>query len=159
MMGRQGLNRPSSGRWIGAGLGSRSHLLHWRLGIHRKTLPDPLLIRVSIALVWLYEGLWCKLLGRAPHQKSVVGSVPFFEARFAHFFLMTIGAVECAFGVWTLAGWQLWWAALAQTAFLATLNAGGILWARRIIHDPAGMVVKNFVFVILMWVAAAQPSP
>ena len=25
--------------------------------------PDPKLIRAPIALVWLYEGLWCKLLG------------------------------------------------------------------------------------------------
>jgi uncharacterized membrane protein YphA (DoxX/SURF4 family) len=119
-------------------------------------LPDPLLIRISIALVWLYEGLWCKILGRMPHQQSVVESVPLFGPKFAHLFLLAIGVVECGFGIWVLTGWRLWWAALTQTAFLLSLNTGGILWARHIIHDPAGMLVKNFVFVILMWVAAAQ---
>ena len=34
-------------------------------------MPDPPLIRAAIALVWLYEGLWRKVLGRAPHQESV----------------------------------------------------------------------------------------
>ena len=31
-----------------------------------------------------------------------------------------------------------------------------MLWARRIIPDPAGMIVKNFAFLVLAWVVAAQ---
>ena len=38
------------------------------------------------------------------------------------------------------------------------MNAGGLLWARRIIPDPGGMLVKNFAFLVLAWVAAAQGS-
>ncbi len=38
-------------------------------------LPPLMLLRVSVAAVWLYEGLWCKLLSRAPSQKNVVGAV------------------------------------------------------------------------------------
>jgi uncharacterized membrane protein YphA (DoxX/SURF4 family) len=119
-------------------------------------MPDPILIRVAIALVWLYEGFWCKILGRLPQQESVVEAVPFFNSQLAHLFLMSLGVLECALGLWVLAGWQLWWAALFQTALLVCLNSAGLYWARREIHDPPGMVVKNFVFVVLMWVAAAQ---
>ena len=36
------------------------------------------------------------------------------------------------------------------------MNSGGLLWARRIIPDPAGMIVKNFAFLVLAWVVAAQ---
>jgi hypothetical protein len=36
------------------------------------------------------------------------------------------------------------------------LLACSVTTGRHLIHDPAGMVVKNFVFVILMWVAAGQ---
>ena len=34
------------------------------------------LIRASVAAVWLYEGLWCKLLGGARSQVDVVTAVP-----------------------------------------------------------------------------------
>jgi hypothetical protein len=37
---------------------------------------------------------------------------------------------------------------------LVALNANGIAWSRHLIHDPAGMVVKNFAFLVLAWVAA-----
>ena len=42
-----------------------------------QTRPDPKLIRASIALVWLYEGLWCKLLGGVPRHADVIAAAPF----------------------------------------------------------------------------------
>jgi uncharacterized membrane protein YphA (DoxX/SURF4 family) len=117
-------------------------------------MPPLLLIRIAIALVWFYEGLWCKLLGRVPNQESIVREVPFLGPPIARSFLMGLGVLECVLGIWTFAGNQLWWAAFVQTTLLIGMNACGLLWARRRIHDPAGMLVKNFVFVILIWVAA-----
>jgi uncharacterized membrane protein YphA (DoxX/SURF4 family) len=119
-------------------------------------MPPLLLIRVAIALVWIYEGLWCKILGRAPGQESIASDIPFVGAHQAHRFLILLGIVECAFGVWTLSGWRPWLAALVQTVVLVAMNTCGILWARSRIHDPAGMVLKNFVLVILTWVAAGM---
>jgi hypothetical protein len=34
----------------------------------------------------------------------------------------------------------------------------GLVWARHIIHDPAGMVVKNAAFLVLVWVCGALPG-
>jgi uncharacterized membrane protein YphA (DoxX/SURF4 family) len=118
-------------------------------------MPPLILIRFAIAAVWLYEGLWCKLLGRS-QQNEVVESVPFFGERLADVFLKALGVVECGLALWVLSGWQPFLAALAQTVLLVTLNTNGIIFARRMIHDPVGMVIKNFAFVVLMWVAAAQ---
>ena len=42
-----------------------------------RPMPDPKLIRVSIALVWLYQGLRCKLLGGVPQHEAVVAAAPF----------------------------------------------------------------------------------
>ena len=69
-----------------------------------------------------------------------------------------LGVVECALAVWVLSGWQPLLAAAVQTALLVTMNGGGLLWARTIIPDPAGMVVKNFAFLVLAWVVAAQAA-
>jgi hypothetical protein len=113
-------------------------------------------MQAAVALVWLYEGLWCKLLGGIPLQADVVEAVPFFSRGAAAWILRFLGIIECVLAVWVLSGWQPFLAAAAQTALLVTMNSGGLLWARAIIPDPAGMVVKNFAFIVLAWVAAAQ---
>ena len=46
--------------------------------------------------------------------------------------------------------------AIVQMALLVALNTNGLIWARHIIHDPGGMVVKNVSFLLLAWVAAAM---
>jgi DoxX-like protein len=117
-------------------------------------MPPLMLIQIAIAAVWLYEGLWCKILGREPNQVRVVQAVPFLGPGFATSFLKLLGAVECALGVWVLSGLWPVAAAVVQTGLLVAMNTNGLLFARHLIHDPPGMVVKNFVFVVLMWVAA-----
>jgi DoxX-like family len=121
-------------------------------------MPPPWLVRCAIALLWLYEGLWCKVLGRRPNQERIVEAVPFLGPALAPSILRALGLVECALAIWVLSGWEPVWAAAAQTALLVGMNANGLLFARHLIHDPGEMVVKNAVFVVLIWVAAAQGS-
>jgi uncharacterized membrane protein YphA (DoxX/SURF4 family) len=119
-------------------------------------LPPLLLVRSAVAAVWLYEGLWCKVLGREPHQVQVVEAVPRLGPIVGKRFLLALGVVETALGVWVMSGLTPGLCAVVQTALLVGLNANGLLWARHIIHDPAGMVVKNVSFLLLAWVAAAM---
>jgi hypothetical protein len=121
-------------------------------------LPPFWLIRVAVAAVWLYEGLWCKLLRGQPHELKVVAAVPYFGPRIGAFFLQVLGAVEVALGIWTLTAVAPLPCAVAQTSLLIALNASGLLWARHIIHDPGGMVVKNAAFLVLVWVMASLPG-
>ncbi len=117
------------------------------------------LIRTSIALVWLYQGLWCKVLGGSPHHQAVIAAVPFIGAAASHVVLIVLGLIECGVAAWVLSGRQLRKAAMAQTALLVAMNAGGIIWSWRLLPDPAGMVLQNFAFVLLIWVAAeVQPD-
>ena len=120
--------------------------------------PPLIIIRASIAAVWLYEGLWCKILGRVHSQVEVVTAVPRLGLRFGWPFLKALGIVEVALAVWVMAGISPGMCAIMQTALLVVLNANGLLWARRIIHEPAGMVVKNIAFLVLVWVCGALPG-
>jgi DoxX-like family len=117
--------------------------------------PPAWLIRSAVGGVWLYEGLWCKLLGRGPGQLEVVEAVPLLGARWASRFLLLLGSVELALALWVLSGWLAGVCAIAQTVLLVSLNSGGLLWSRHRIHDPGGMVFKNFAFLVLAWVGAA----
>jgi hypothetical protein len=125
------------------------------LNIH---LPPIWLIRLSIAAVWLYEGLWCKLLRGEPRQFEVVRAVPRFGPKFGAPFLYALGLAEVGLAAWAVSGIAPFPCALAQTLLLVALNANGLIWARRIIHDPGGMVVKNFAFLVLVWVSAGLPG-
>ncbi|HVW22111.1 MAG TPA: DoxX-like family protein [Opitutaceae bacterium] len=121
-------------------------------------MPPLPLIRLAVALVWLYEGFWCKVLGRAPHQEGIVKAVPSLGGAGGGKFLVLLGYAETALGAWILAGWQPTAAALVQTVTLVAMNAVGLTYARQLIHDPPGMVLKNFALLVLAWVAAA-PRP
>ena len=120
------------------------------------SLPPLLVVRGAVAAVWLYEGLWCKVLGREAHQVEVVEAVPKLGPLVGRRFLLLLGLVESALAVWVMSGVTPGLCAIAQTALLVLLNANGLLWARHIIHDPGGMVVKNVSFLLLAWVAAAM---
>jgi len=118
--------------------------------------PSPIVIRAAVAAVWLYEGVWCKLLDRAPLQLRVVTAVPRLGPAFGPLFLKALGMIETLLAVWVLSGRAPGTCAIAQTVVLAGLNLNGLMWARHIIHEPAGMVVKNAAFLVLAWVCGAM---
>jgi uncharacterized membrane protein YphA (DoxX/SURF4 family) len=120
-------------------------------------LPPLWLIHVAVAAVWFYEGVWCKLLKRQPHQLRVVEAMPHYGTRIGKELLKLLGVFEALLGIWVLTGIAPIVCALVQTLLLVTLNSCGLLWARQLIEDPAGMVVKNFAFLVLVWVSASFP--
>jgi uncharacterized membrane protein YphA (DoxX/SURF4 family) len=120
--------------------------------------PAWVLVRAAVAAVWLYEGLWCKLLRGQPHELEVVRAVPGLGTRFGDRVLRSIGLGETGLAIWVILGVAAVECALVQTVLLVSMNAAGLRWARRIIADPAGMIVKNFAFLTLAWVAATRAA-
>jgi uncharacterized membrane protein YphA (DoxX/SURF4 family) len=121
-------------------------------------MPPFWLIRGVVALVWLYEGLWCKLFRGKPGEFEVVKAVPLYGPRFGVPFLMILGVTEVAIAAWVLSGAGAFFCAIVQTLLLVSLNISGLIWSRHLIDDPGGMVIKNFAFLVLAWVAAG-PVP
>lgn len=107
-----------------------------------------------MALVWLYQGLWQKLLFAAPHQVEVVNSALSLTYGSARTALAIIGAVEVSLAVWVLSGTRARLAALVQTALLVGMNGIGLIWGRAHIADPAGMTANNLAFLALVWCVA-----
>jgi hypothetical protein len=104
-------------------------------------------------MVWLHQGLWCKVLDRSAHQAAIMEASPLWNPRVVSF---GIGGLECAIAVWVLSGLHLRRAAVAQTVLLAGMNAAGLVWAAKLIPDPAGMLLQNAAFLTLAWVVAAK---
>jgi uncharacterized membrane protein YphA (DoxX/SURF4 family) len=112
------------------------------------------LARVVIALVWLYEGLWCKLLSGCPSHAAIVRSLPPPFAHFAGVLLIAVGAVEVALASWILSGWKARIAFWAQALLLVLMNSGGLIWGRAAIADPVSLVIHNAVLLALAWTIA-----
>ena len=114
--------------------------------------------RLAVALVWLYQGLWCKLLGRCPGHQAIVQAVPGLTGRAGEIVLAGLGTIEVGLAVWVLSGWRPRLAAMAQTLLLVGMNGGGLLWGREHIADPGAMITQNLAFLTLAWVVAGRTA-
>jgi hypothetical protein len=112
----------------------------------------------AVAGVWLYHGLWCKLLGQCPEQLDVVAAVPWLRGKLAKPILLGIGVIETVLAVWVVSGRRPRSAAALGTALVAGMNAGGLTFGRRHIPAPKTMIAENAGFVALAWLAAEEDA-
>ena len=112
----------------------------------------------AVAGVWLYHGLWCKLLGGCPEQADIVAAVPGLRGERAKAVLLGIGALETALAFWVLTGRRPRGAAAIGTALVAGMNAGGLTFGRRHIPAPKRLVAENLTFLALAWLAAEEDA-
>jgi hypothetical protein len=111
---------------------------------------------MAVALVWLYQGLWHKLVAVDARHLEIVAAAPTFVApRLA---LGIIGAWETLLGLAVLFRWRPRPYAWLQIGTLIGMNSAGILFAGDKIPDIGGMLSMNLVFVLCIWgLAHAAP--
>ncbi len=104
-------------------------------------------IRCAVAAVWIYEGLWLKVVHPSPHELAVVESIRFGSLSPSQLLLL-IGCGETALGLGVLSGRQDRFLAWFQGAILVLMNALGILLGGTAIADPFGLVIHNLPFLL-----------
>ncbi|MFD7812742.1 DoxX-like family protein [Streptomyces sp. NPDC059785] len=116
--------------------------------------------RWAVALVWFYEGFWCKIWPGRTDQRAIVDGVPFLPDWALTAALVLIGSAEVLIGLWVLAGRRARSAAIVQTALVAVFNAGGLLFSPGRIEEPGRLLTQNLVFIVLIWtVSGTSPRP
>ena len=113
---------------------------------------------MAIAGVWLYHGVWNKLLAPAGRHAEIVASGPALLEISPRVMLVAIGTLETLLALWVLARLQPRWCAIVQTLLLVGMNVSGLVWARHQIADPGAMIVQNIAFLTLVWSLALAPS-
>ena len=109
-----------------------------------------------MAGVWLYHGLWCKVLGRCEEQLRVLEDLPGMPRRGARPALVALGLAEIGLAAWVISGRRARDAAAAETALLALMNGGGLAFSRRHIPAPKALLAENLAFLAAVWWAAAS---
>lgn len=78
------------------------------------------LTRLFIALVWLANGLLCKVLNLVPRHQQIVGQI--LGDAYSRELTIAIGLFEIAMFVWVLSGIWPRWCAMVQIVIVVTMN-------------------------------------
>jgi hypothetical protein len=105
--------------------------------------------KLLIAAVWIFHGLYSKLLRAIPRQEAIVAKV--LGPRVAPLATTLIGMGEVVLGVWVLSGWAKVPCAGVQTAALVSMNALEILLAKDLLISATGMLLLNAGLLALVW--------
>jgi hypothetical protein len=75
---------------------------------------------VAIALVWLVNGFYCKLLHFVPRHQQIVSRI--LGEAYSEVLTRVIGGLEILMAVWILSGIKSRWCALTQASIVALMN-------------------------------------
>lgn len=110
--------------------------------------------RLVLAVVWVHQGLWAKILDGDPSHREIVGRLPGMNPDSARVVTAGIGALEVCMAAWVLSGRRPRMCAAAQTALMASFNAGTLTFARASVESPARLLARNTGLAALAWLAA-----
>src|SRR5579871_1102705 len=101
--------------------------------------------QIGIGSVWIFHGLYSKVLNGIPRHRLIVGKILGIER--AGIATKTIGLLELLLGVWAITGWLPVWCAAVQTLALIAMNSLEIILARELLISAIGMVILNLAFL------------
>ena len=78
-------------------------------------------LRYLIALVWLVNGLFCKVLMLVPRHAAIVARI--LGPTYANPLTRLIGLAEIGMALWVMSEIKSRWCALAQIALILSMNA------------------------------------
>lgn len=115
-------------------------------------------VRCTIALIWLYEGLWLKVIAQDAHELSIVRQFSNTPDG-ARLLMLGIGCAETLLALGVLSGW--YWRALSwfQITILPVMNLVGIFFGGGTIAKPAGLIIHNLpLFLCMALIALYGPG-
>jgi len=115
-----------------------------------------ILSQIVIGSVWLFHGLYSKILNGIPRHQLIVGRI--LGERFAGFATKVIGCLEILLGLWSFTGLAPVECAAVQTLTIVGMNTLEIILARELLISAIGMVILNLSFLAVIWNWALQAA-
>ncbi|MGI4863218.1 MAG: DoxX-like family protein [Janthinobacterium lividum] len=102
-----------------------------------------------IALVWLANGLLCKVLGLVPRHAAIVSRI--LGPAHAGVLTRLIGVAEIGMAIWVLSGVQRRWCVLAQISLVAAMNTLEYLLAPDLLLWGRANALFAGLFILLLY--------
>jgi len=113
-----------------------------------------LALRILIGSVWVFHGLYSKLLDGIPRHRMIVARVLGEEVSGAA--IVAVGVCEILLGVWVFTHRLPRTCAAVQTLAIVAMNALEISRAPDLLISAPGMVALNLAFLSLGWYNATR---
>ena len=117
--------------------------------------PFHLALRILVGSVWVFHGLYSKLLDGIPRHRLIVARV--LGDEIAAVATVGIGVLEILLGVWAFTHRLPRACAGVQTAAIVTMNSLEIARAPDLLISAPGMLLLNAAFLSLGWYSATRP--
>ena len=78
------------------------------------------LLAYLIAMLWVGNGLFCKVLNLVPRHQEIVARI--LGEEYAHVFTLLIGVLEILMAIWILSGFKSRLNAIMQILIVAAMN-------------------------------------
>ena len=85
-----------------------------------KTFKSHKIATLLISVVWLINGLLCKILNFAPRHQEIVGRI--LNEEYSREIIFTIGALEVLMTIWILSGFKSRLNSITQITIVITMN-------------------------------------
>lgn len=104
---------------------------------------------IVISLVWLINGLYCKILGMVPRHEQIVASI--LGATHAHTFTICIGIAEVITAIWVLSRRWLKLCTYSQMMVVAVMNILEALLVPQLLLYGYGNLFFAVIFILIVW--------
>jgi uncharacterized membrane protein YphA (DoxX/SURF4 family) len=114
-------------------------------------------LRVMLGCIWLYNGLWLKILHVSPQHLAVVQGLGWESVIAPALFLTVIGWSETLLALAIWSGRQYRLVSWLQFGVLLLMNLTGILFSSGI-EEPMHLLVQNLPLFMCILIAARYGS-
>ncbi len=110
--------------------------------------------RMLVAGVWIFHGLYSKILDGIPRHRQIVGKI--LGDEWARNAVLAVGIAEVLLGMWVLSRRCPRSCAAVQTLAIVTMNTLEIFYARDLLISTSGMIALNLAFLAIAWWVALR---
>ncbi len=114
-----------------------------------------LLLGILIGSVWVFHGLYSKILDGIPRHRQIVERI--LGEGIADVATVAIGSLEVLLGFWAFSGIFRKSCAAVQTLAIVAMNSLEIYLAPDLLISALGMVLLNLTFLSIVWYWALFP--
>ncbi len=113
-------------------------------------------IRLALAAVWFYNGLWLKVIALDAHHLEIVSSVSSGSGVEPAFILRLIGSAETLLGVGIVSGLFYRFVSYFQIFIIVLMNIIGSIGGGGAIAHPFGLIISNLPTIMCALVVATN---
>lgn len=106
------------------------------------------LLNYLIAVVWIANGLFCKVLNLVPRHQEIVARI--IGSAHAEILTRAIGFSEIAMAVWILSGFRTKLNVITQVVIIATMNSLEFILAPDLLLWGRFNALFAFLFILLI---------